>query len=255
MALERLQKVLAQAGIASRRKSEEIITGGRVRVNGKVVTELGTRVDPQKDRVEVDGKQITDEETVVLILNKPRGVVSTVSDPEGRETVADLVKHVKARLFPVGRLDYATSGVLLMTNDGELANALTHPRYGVEKTYLVKVHGSVTEHVLDQWRKGVKLDDGETTRPAKEVFKIEEADGYTWIQITIKEGKNRQIRRMSEATGLLVSKLKRVAFAGLTIEGIPIGKYRELTSREAYRLKRDFLNPAKKTAKNRGDGA
>lgn len=249
MATERLQKVLAAAGVASRRKSEEFITAGRVRVNGKVVTELGTKVDPNADRIEVDGKQIMEEDTVVLILNKPRGVVSTVSDPEGRETVADLVKHVKARLFPVGRLDYATSGVLLMTNDGELANALTHPRYGVEKTYLVKVHGSVGNGVLDLWRKGVKLDDGAVTRPAKEVFKVEEADGYTWIQITIKEGRNRQIRRMAEATGLLVSKLKRVAFAGLTIEGIPIGKFRELTSKEAYRLKRDYLNPAKKKKK------
>jgi len=254
LALDRLQKVLAAAGVASRRKSEEIISAGRVRVNGKVVTELGTKVDPTADRIEVDGKQIMEEDTVVLILNKPRGVVSTVSDPEGRETVADLVRHVKARLFPVGRLDYATSGVLLMTNDGELANALTHPRYGVEKTYLVKVHGSVGNGVLDLWRKGVKLDDGAVTRPAKEVFKVEEADGYTWIQITIKEGRNRQIRRMAEATGLLVSKLKRVSFAGLTIEGVPIGKTRELTSRESYRLKRDYLNPAKKKKKP-GSGA
>ncbi len=249
MSLQRLQKVLAAAGVASRRKSEEIIQQGRVRVNGKVVTELGTKVDPNSDRIDVDGKQVMEESTVVLVLNKPRGVVSTASDPEGRETVVDLVKHVRARLFPVGRLDYATSGVLLMTNDGELANALTHPRYGVEKTYHVKLHGSIAPHILETWRKGVKLDDGAVTRPAMEVFKLEEADGYTWVQVTIKEGRNRQIRRMAEASGLLVSKLKRVAFAGITFEGIPIGKYRELSSRELYKLKRDFINPARRSEK------
>ena len=243
--------MLAAAGVASRRKCEELITDGRVRVNGKVVTELGTKVRADRDRIEVDGKAVVGEAPVVFLLNKPRGVVSTASDPEGRETVVDLLKRERSRLFPVGRLDFATSGVILMTNDGELANALTHPRFGVEKTYLVKVHGHVPEATLEQWRKGVTLDDGERTKPSSEVFRVEESDGYTWIQITIKEGRNRQIRRMAEATGLVVSKLKRVSFAGLTIEGVPIGQYRELTGKEIYRLKRDFLTPALRNKRKR----
>ncbi len=247
---QRLQKVLAAAGVASRRKSEEIIVEGRVRVNGSIVTELGTKVDPGRDRIEVDGKVISGEGAIVLLLNKPRGVVSTASDPEGRETVVDLVGKVKARLFPVGRLDYGTSGALLMTNNGDLAYALTHPKFGVEKTYLVKLHGKVSEQILNSWRKGVKLDDGDVTRPATEVFRVEESDGYTWVRITIKEGRNRQIRRMAEASGLLISKLKRISFAGITIEGVSIGKYRELTSRELYRLKRDHVTPAKRARGN-----
>jgi len=242
--------VLAGAGVASRRKSEEIIASGRVRVNGVIVTELGTKVDPSTDRIEVDGKQIVEEEPVVLVLNKPRGVVSTVTDPEGRPTVVELVRGFKERLFLVGRLDFATSGALLMTNDGELANALTHPRFGARKVYLVKVHGQVVESVLEQWRQGIVLDDGERTAPTEDVFRLEETDGYTWFQVAIREGKNRQIRRMAEATGLIISKLKRVSFAGITIEGVPIGQYRALTSKEIYRLKRDHVTPTRKRQKN-----
>jgi 23S rRNA pseudouridine2605 synthase len=241
---ERLQKVLAGAGLASRRKAEEIMAAGRVRVNGAIVTEMGTKVDPRHDKIEVDGRTIAAEKIVTIVLNKPRGVVTTMRDPEGRPTVAELVKGVGARLFPVGRLDWATSGALLMTNDGDLAHALTHPKFGVEKTYLVKIQGAVGEHVLDAWRSGVKLDDGAITRPAQSVFRAEESEGGTWIQITIKEGRNRQIRRMAEATGAVVSKLKRVSFAGITIEGVPIGTYRELNDKEIARLKRDHVNPA-----------
>jgi 23S rRNA pseudouridine2605 synthase len=249
MIQQRLQKILAAAGVASRRKAEEIILAGRVRVNGEIVRELGSKADPARDRIEVDGRLVLAEDPVVLVLNKPRGVVSTASDPEGRETVVDLVREIGARIYPVGRLDYGTSGALLLTNFGELAHALTHPRFGVEKIYLVKVRGPVPNAVLDRWRKGVELEDGKT-KPA-EVFKVEENDSYTWIQIAITEGRNRQIRRMAEATGLDVSKLKRVSFAGITIEGIRPGQWRELTDRELSRLKRDHLNPARRQERKR----
>ena len=245
MTVERLQKVLAGAGVASRRKAEEIVAAGRVRVNGAIITEMGVKVDPRRDRIEVDGRAIAAEKIVTVVLNKPRGVVSTVRDPEGRPTVAELVRNVGARLYPVGRLDWATSGALLMTNDGDLAHALTHPRFGVEKTYHVRLEGAVGEDVLEAWRKGVRLDDGAMTRPAQAVFRIEVSEGGAWIQITIKEGRNRQIRRMAEATGVEVVKLKRVSFAGITIEGVPLGTYRELTEKELARLKRDHLNPAR----------
>jgi 23S rRNA pseudouridine2605 synthase len=251
MTAERLQKVLAGAGVASRRKAEEIVAAGRVRVNGAVVTEMGVKVDPRRDRIEVDGRAIAAERPVTVLLNKPRGVVSTVRDPEGRPTVAELVRGVGARLFPVGRLDWATSGALLMTNDGDLAYALTHPKFGVEKTYHVKLVGAIAEEVLDAWRKGVKLDDGAVTRPAQAVFRVEANEGGTWIQITIKEGRNRQIRRMADATGVSVSKLKRVSFAGITIEGVPLGTYRELSEKELARLKRDHINPARRDTDKR----
>jgi len=245
MTAERLQKVLAGAGVASRRKAEEIVAAGRVRVNGAIVTEMGVKVDPRRDRIEVDGRAIAAEKFVTVILNKPRSVVSTVRDPEGRPTVAELVRDVGARMFPVGRLDWATSGALLMTNDGDLAFSLTHPKFGVEKTYHVKLQGTIGEEVLDAWRKGVRLDDGAVTRPAQAVFRVEASEGGSWIQITIKEGRNRQIRRMAEASGVVVTKLKRISFAGISIEGVPIGTYRELTEKELARLKRDHLNPAR----------
>jgi 23S rRNA pseudouridine2605 synthase len=251
MTAERLQKVLAGAGVASRRRAEEIVAAGRVRVNGAIVKEMGVKVDPRRDRIEVDGRSIAAEKTVTVLLNKPRGVVSTARDPEGRPTVVDLVRGVGARLYPVGRLDWATSGALLMTNDGDLAHALTHPKFGVEKTYHVKLAGAVAEEVLDAWRKGVKLDDGALTRPAHSVFRVEVNEGGTWIQITIKEGRNRQIRRMAEATGVVVSKLKRISFAGISIEDVPIGTYRELSDKEIARLKRDHVNPALRETDNK----
>ena len=242
MTLNRLQKIIAQAGIASRRGAEEIILAGRVRVNGKVITELGSKADPSKDRVEVDGKPLTSEAPVTILMNKPRGVVCTLSDPEGRPTVADYTKDFQERLYPVGRLDFATSGALLMTNDGNLSYALTHPKHQVEKTYFLKVAGKVSEDVLEKWRQGVDIGDV-VTRPA-EVFKIEEDENFTWIQVTLKEGRNRQIRRMGEATGLDVKKLKRVSFAGLTIEGLPIGEYRILKEAELKKLRKAYHIPS-----------
>ncbi len=238
MTKQRLQKIIAQAGLASRRKSEEIIMEGRVRVNGKVIRELGAKADPFSDRVEVDGRTLLLETPVTLLMNKPRGVVCTASDPEGRDTVVDLAKDVKARVYPVGRLDFATSGALLLTNDGALSYALTHPKHHVEKTYLLKVAGRVSEEVLELWRTGVDIGDI-VTRPAQ-VFRVEQEENYTWIQVTIHEGRNRQIRRMGEATGIDVRKLKRVSFAGLTIEGLKVGQYRILGARELTKLKQRF---------------
>jgi 23S rRNA pseudouridine2605 synthase len=242
---ERLQKILANAGVASRRHAEEYILAGRVRVNGKIVKELGSKANPKKDRIEVDGNTISAEQPMTILMNKPRGVVCTANDPEGRETVVDLVRKIKTRLYPVGRLDYATSGALLLTNDGDLSYALTHPKHGVEKTYLLKIRGQVKNQDLDKWRKGVDIGDV-VTRPA-EVFKTEEKENFTWIQVTIHEGRNRQIRRMGEATGLDVNKLKRTSFAGLTIEGLRVGDFRELTPKETTRLKRDYINPVKRS--------
>ncbi len=247
----RLQKVLADAGIASRRKSEEIIQSGRVRVNGQIVREMGTKVDPVRDRVEVDGKRISAEAIVTIIMNKPRGVVCTRSDPEGRATVIELVKGIRERLYPVGRLDFATSGALLLTNDGDLSYALTHPKHGVEKKYLLKIRGRVSNDILDKWRTGVNIGDA-TTRPAQ-IFKVEEEDNFTWIEITLKEGRNRQIRRMGEATGLDVVKLKRISFAGITIEKLRVGQYRYLTQKELSRLKRDYINPSKRKQSPEGE--
>ncbi len=244
MTLTRLQKVLAAAGVASRRRAEEIILDGRVRVNGRIVKALGTKVDSRKDRIEVDGRVLVAEQPMTLLMNKPRGVVCTASDPEGRDTVVDLVSKAKARLFPVGRLDFATSGALLLTNDGDLAYALTHPKHGVEKTYLLKVRGQVDEVALQKWRDGVDIGDV-VTQPAK-VFMVEQEKNYTWIEITLHEGRNRQIRRMGEATGLDINKLKRVSFAGLTIKGLRVGQYRELAPKELARLKRDYINPSKR---------
>jgi 23S rRNA pseudouridine2605 synthase len=235
--LERLQKVISQAGIASRRESETIITAGRVTVNGKVVTELGTKVDPFKDKVRVDGKLIRVDKLIYLLLFKPKGVVSTLSDPEGRETVAQLVADVPQRVYPVGRLDYNTEGVLLMTNDGELTNALLHPSRHVDKTYIARVKGIPAEEKLDKLRTGVKLDDG-MTAPAK-VYLLEadrEKDDAR-IEITIHEGRNHQVRRMCDAIGHSVKQLKRVSFAFLTLEGLKRGQFRSLTDDEVKRLK------------------
>ena len=242
MTESRLQKLIAQAGIASRRKAEEIITEGRVRVNGKVVTELGFKADPKRDRIEVDGKPLEGEAVITLLMNKPRGVVCTVTDPEGRPTVMDFVKNIDVRVFPVGRLDFATSGALLLTNDGALSFALTHPSHKVEKIYLVKVEGTVPEATLQKWRDGVDIGDG-VTQPA-EVFKAEEDENFTWIHVTLREGRNRQIRRMADATGLTVKKLKRISFAGLTIDRIRVGEYRVLSALEIRKLKEKYNIPS-----------
>lgn len=243
MALERLQKILARAGVASRRKAEELIVQGRVRVNGRIVRELGTRADLDKDKVEVDGRRVVPEKPVYLLLHKPRGVVSTLSDPQGRPTIRDLIKNVPARVFPVGRLDYHTSGALFLTNDGDFADGLLHPRRDVPKTYVVKVAGHMKEDDLVRWAEGVELEDGKT-RPA-EVRLLRYEGDKTWFEITIYEGRNQQIRRMGEATGFRVMRLARIAFADISTENLPPGTYRELTRDELRTLREKWRVPKK----------
>ncbi len=241
MAAERLQKLLARAGIASRRAAEEYVLAGRVRVNGRVVTELGTKADLHADRVEVDGRRITAEMPVYLVLHKPRGVVSTMSDPEGRPSVRELLSGAPARVYPIGRLDFATSGVLLATNDGDFAEGLMHPRRAVPKKYVVKVAGLMQPKDLERWRRGVELADGKTL-PADVEFLRHEND-KTWFVLTIREGKNQQIRRMGEATGFSVMRLARVAFAEVTAEGLRPGAWRPLTRDELVALKKAYGVP------------
>jgi 23S rRNA pseudouridine2605 synthase len=240
--VERLQKVLARAGIASRRASEELILAGRVRVNGRVVRELGTKVDPHKDRVEVDGKRLVAEKPVYYVVHKPREMVTTLEDPEGRATIADLLRRIPERVVPVGRLDYHTSGALLITNDGELIDALLRPRSAVPKVYAAKFQGHLDVSELDALRNGVVLDDGYRTKKA-EAFVLREERSHTWVQLTLTEGKNRQVHRMGDAIGHRVMRLARQSFAGISIEGLRPGEYRELTREEVQQLKKKYLTP------------
>lgn len=234
---ERLQKVISQAGIASRRESEELIKAGRVKVNGVVVTELGTKVEPTRDKVAVDNKPIRTEKPVYILLNKPRGIVTTLHDPEGRKTVASLLPDISERIYPVGRLDYNTEGLLLMTNDGELTHALTHPSHEIDKTYRAKVLGRPPEEKLDRLRAGIKLEDG-ITAPAKvNAVEYDREKDLTTVEIVITEGRNRQVRRMFEAIGHPVRQLKRVKFAFLTLVGVRRGAYRHLEADEVETLK------------------
>lgn len=248
MAQERLQKILAQAGIGSRRECEKWISEGRVRVQGRVVTELGTRADPRRDKIEVDGQRITVASWVHFIFNKPRGVVCTLSDPEGRPALSDYARNIPERVFPVGRLDFHTSGALLLTNDGQMADALLRPAAQVPKVYIVKMDGHLDVPTLDRLRNGVTLDDGYVTRPC-ELFVDREEPGHTWVQITLTEGKNRQIHRMAEAVGHRVMRLSRLSFAGMTTEGLRPGKFRQLKARELEKLTKKYLRPARQAAK------
>ncbi len=234
MSRQRLQKVLARAGVASRRGAERLIAAGRVRVDGAVVTELGTAADPDSQCVEVDGRQISLEPTVCVVLNKPRGVVCTMQDPQGRPTVARFVADLPARVVPVGRLDFQTSGVLLMTNDGELARRLLHPSQGVSKLYELKVRGVVGEAGLDRLRRSIVID-GRPTRPAR-VTRLRVEGDKTWLRVELHEGRNRQVRRLAEQAGYAVMRLSRVSFGGVTAEGLPPGAYRKLSPREVSRL-------------------
>ena len=237
--MDRLQKILAAAGVASRRKAEELITAGRVTVNGKVVTELGTKADSATDAIAVDGKLLEPPQRFVyLLLNKPKGYVTTVSDPEGRPTVMDLLGDLRERVYPVGRLDYASEGLLLLTNDGTLAQQLTKAASHVPKTYHVKISGKPSEHSLQRLRNGITipLDDGRRVKlsPTK-VHLLEDAPN-PWFEITLIEGRNRQIRRMFEQVGHHVEKIKRVQLGSLTLDVAP-GKFRTLTEREVQALK------------------
>ncbi len=252
---ERLQKILAQAGIASRRKAEEIILGGRVQVNGQTVTELGTKANPHRDHIRVDGKLLQGPQPHrYFMVNKPRGYVTTLDDPQKRATVADLLAQQKSgpqlklpRLYPVGRLDYLSEGLLLMTNDGDLANSLSKASAGVLKTYLVKVSGVPAPEAIDQLRRGVMIDRGRldeiragrrdriVTQPAQ----IEQVRGgdNPWFEVTLTEGRNRQLRKMFEEIGHHVEKIRRIAYGALQLDVEP-GSYRELTPGEVTALDR-----------------
>lgn len=245
MTVERLQKILAHAGVASRRAAEELIQAGRVRVNGRIVRELGVKADARKDKVELDGRRLVAEKPVYYLLNKPREMVTTLSDPEGRACLSDVLGRIPERVYPVGRLDYHTSGALLVTNDGHMADALLHPTRSVPKTYVAKVKGSPQEAALKNLRQGVTLDDGYKTQPA-EVFVVNEERGNCWLQITIKEGKNRQVHRMGDAVGHPVMRLSRTVFAGLKVDGLRPGQMRPISGNELDKLKRDYLNPRKR---------
>jgi len=233
--LERLQKILSRAGVASRREAETFIAAGRVAVNGAVVTELGSKADPDKDRITLDGKPVRPKtERVYLLLYKPAGYVTTLKDPEGRPTVTDLLKGVGERVYPVGRLDYNTEGLLLLTNDGDWANRLAHPRHEVEKEYLVKVRGRVTPDQVRRLADGVELDDG-TTAPAR-VRIVHESERNSRLTITIHEGRYRQVRRMCEAVNLAVASLKRTRYGFLDLGDLRPGECRRLTPQEVKQL-------------------
>jgi len=233
----RLQKILAQAGIASRRAAEKLIADGRVTVNGETVREMGTKADPSGDDIRVDGRRIKAAERLrYILLNKPAGVVTTRSDPQRRRTVIDLLGGVREYVYPVGRLDYDTEGLLLLTNDGDLAAALTHPRHGVERTYEARVAGMPDQVALERLRKGIPLD-GKRTLPA-DVVLLNKSGREGVLLITIREGRNRQVRRMCEAVGHPVDKLKRVKIGPLGDRMLRRGEWRDLTAAEVKTLKK-----------------
>jgi 23S rRNA pseudouridine2605 synthase len=232
----RLQKLIAGTGVASRRKAEEMIAAGRVTVNGKVVRELGTKVDAVKDHVKVDGRHIRSVQPYVyVLLHKPKNVMSTLHDPEGRPTVKDFLPGVSVRVFPVGRLDFDSEGLMLLTNNGELAQALLHPRYHVPKTYLVKVKGVLEQESIEALEAGVQLEDG-MTAPAQ-VKKIRKAESNSWIEITIHEGRTHQVKRMLQSVGHPVLKLVRIRMGSLMLGHMAPGEYRFLTDHEANTLR------------------
>ena len=249
--MERLQKIISRAGAASRREAERLILAGRVTLNGRVVTELGTQADEAQDVIAVDGVNISaPKEKVYFLLNKPKRCISAVRDDRGRRTVIDLLPEVQEYIYPVGRLDYDTEGLLLLTNDGDLMNGLLHPRYEIEKTYIAKAQGVVTGEDIKKLCRGILLEDG-MSAPARAKL-LERADNGSWckVQLTIHEGRNRQVRRMLQALGHRVQELKRVAFAGLTLEGVQRGSYRSLTGAEVARLKEIAGTAAGKPAGN-----
>jgi 23S rRNA pseudouridine2605 synthase len=226
----RLQKIISQAGVTSRRKAEDLIREGRVRINGKTVFELGTKADPDRDTIDVDGKRIEPKQPKIsLLLNKPDGYITSLRDPEGRPTVKKLVDNIPVRLYPVGRLDYHTEGLLILTNDGDLAQKIEHPSHALEKIYLAKVKGVPEENKINKIRNGIMLE-GRKTLPAK--IKVIETRKNAWLEITIREGRQNQIRNMFEEIGHPVLKLKRVAIGAVRDDNLKPGEYRMLKPQE-----------------------
>ena len=233
--MERLQKVIAEKGYCSRRKAEELIAAGKVEVNGKIVTEMGYKVSYEDD-ILVEGNQLSDkEEKVYYLLNKPRGVVTTVHDEKGRKTVVDLVPTT-SRIYPVGRLDYDTTGILILTNDGELTELLTHPKNNIEKTYVAKVNGFLSSTNSDKLKNGVIIDGKKTNKAKVKVKKYDKKTNTSLVELVIHEGKNHQVKKMFEAIGLKVLKLRREKIAFLTLTGLKSGEVRELTIHEVKKL-------------------
>jgi 23S rRNA pseudouridine2605 synthase len=250
MSLERIQKILAQAGIASRREAERLILEGRVTVNGKVMGTLGAKADLSKDHIKVDGKRITRfESSVTLLLNKPRNYLSTVEDPQERPTVIDLCKAVRQRVYPVGRLDFDAEGLLLLTNDGELANILTHPKYEIPRTYLAKVIGVPEERDMSRLQRGVVLEEGR----AKVVscLVISEKEKHSWLRVVVTEGRNHLVKRVLSAIGHPVLKLKRVGFGPIRLGSLPIGHFRYLTREEIEKIKKTKVEAKAKAEKRK----
>ncbi|MFD0586861.1 pseudouridine synthase [Paenibacillus sp. GCM10027627] len=243
--MERLQKILAQAGVASRRKCEELILSGAVEVNGEKVTTLGVKADPAVDVIAVNGKPIKGEKKIYLMMNKVKGVITSAKDPQGRKIVTDFLPGIKERVYPVGRLDYDTEGLLILTNDGEFANLLTHPSHHVPKTYHATVKGIPHGSALEQLQKGIKLEDGMTAPAEVEYHDVDTENKVATISITIYEGRNRQVRRMFEAINHKVTRLKRIKFGDLGLQQLGRGKFRHLTPQEVQEL----LASARKTHK------
>ena len=231
----RLSKYLADAGIASRRKSEKLISDGRVKVNGEIVREQGRLINPDLDMVEIDGTKVQAQDKIYLMLNKPAGYLSSTFDPQGRPTVMELLKGIKGRLYPVGRLDLDTRGLLLLSNDGDFTNLIIHPRYHIEKKYQAQVEGLITPEAVETLTRGVHLEDGPTAPARVKVLKCER--GSTLIEIVIHEGRKRQVKRMLAAVGFPVISLSRIALAFLTLEDLPEGQYRPLQPDEVDGLR------------------
>jgi 23S rRNA pseudouridine2605 synthase len=230
----RLQKYIADCGITSRRKAEDLIVKGRVNVNGETVTVLGSKIDPSIDAVMVDGLAIDSSavDKLYILMNKPRGYMTTLHDPEGRKTVLDICREITERIYPVGRLDYLSEGLLIMTNDGEVANQIMHPRHNIVKVYEVKVFGAVSEGILKKLRTGVEVD-GHILKPLN-VRVIKQLPTKTWLEFRLGEGRNREIRKICEACGLTVDKLRRVAIGGMSIDGISPGNYTLVTKKQLF---------------------
>ena len=228
--MERLQKVIASSGVCSRRKAEELIVNGKVKVNGKVVTELGTKVD-NKDEIEVNNELIVKEEKEYYLLNKPRGVITSTSDDKGRTTVVDLI-DTTSRIYPVGRLDYDTTGALILTNDGEFANILTHPKNNIDKVYLAKLNGIIRGEQINKLKDGVMLDDVLVKPSRVKLKKVDPTKNTSMVEITIHEGKNHEVKRLFESVGFLVDKLTRERIGIFNLEGLKSGEYRKLTLKE-----------------------
>ena len=234
---ERLQKILAQAGVASRRNAEKLIADGHVAVDGTTVTELGAKFDAADVRITVDGRLArAQEQHVYFLLNKPKGYITTVADDRGRRTVLDLLPEVKERIYPVGRLDNNTEGLLLLTNDGALTNGLLHPKQQVDKTYIARVQPAPTQAALIRLTEGVDLDDGRTAPALVRVLASDGAEAR--VEITIHEGRNRQVRRMCESAGMHCTRLRRIQEGGLSLGPLPVGKWRYLTEEEVRRLQK-----------------